>query len=193
MGLVVSFGDKMSTAEELSVCPWSSDDDRTWYVAQTKPRQEARVLRHVALRQVGVTPFLPKIEVIRHGNGRRAVSIEPLFPSYIFVRCHPMPETWSIVRWTPGVRRLLGDSEQPIAVPDALVRSIRERVEPLGFVRVGFGLPPGARVRVKTGAFAGLEGIFERPTTRRDRVRILLEILGTVAPLEIDVFDLEKV
>ena len=88
---------------------------------------------------------------------------------------------------------MVGDGQQPIAVPDGLVDAIRERVEPLGFVRVGLNLPAGSRVRVKSGPFAGLEGIFERPTSRRDRVRVLLEILGSPRPLEIEIFDLERV
>jgi transcription elongation factor/antiterminator RfaH len=164
-----------------------------WYVVQTKPHQEERVIAHLSRRSQTIESFLPKIEIVRRHKGRRVKHPEPLFPNYLFVWMPLTAVTWNAVRWTPGARGMLGDGAQPIAVPDSLVDAIRERVEPLGFVRVGLNLAVGVRIRVKSGPFAGLEGIFERPTSRHDRVRVLLEMLGTVTPLEIEVFDLEKV
>ena len=169
------------------------NDARQWYVVQTKPHQERRVIAHLALRAPTVEPFLPKIEIIRKRSGRRIASLEPLFPNYLFLQMSLTAEMWQRVRWAPGSRRILGDDVQPIAVPVDLVQTIRDRVEPLGFVRPQIGIASGDHVRVKTGPFAGLEGIFERPTSRRDRARVLLEMLGSVAPLEIDLFELETV
>lgn len=160
---------------------------------QTKPRDESRVIRHLDLRVSDVETFLPKIEVIRRRARRRVVSLEPLFPSYVFARFQIAPQTWHVVRWTPGVRRILGEDGWPTEVPPELIAAIQDRVAPLGFVRIGLQMSQGDRVRVKSGPFAGLEGIFERPTTRRDRVRVLLEILGRVTPLELEVFELERV
>lgn len=172
---------------------WVWSDAPRWYVIQTKPHREERVIAHLTIKSPMITPFLPKIEVIRKRAGRRVVHFEPLFPSYLFVWMPLTVATWYGVRWTPGARRLLGDGVLPIAVPEGLVRTIRDRVEPLGFVRVGLELAPGARVRIRTGPFAGLEGIFERPASRQDRVRVLLEMLGAITPLEIDPLDLERV
>ena len=176
---------------EVSLSIWNGTP--SWYVIHTKPHVEERVTTHLSLRCPAIESFLPKIEVVRRHARRRIARLEPLFPNYLFVWMPLTAATWTAVRWAPGSRRLLGDGERPIAVPDGLVDAIRERLEPLGFVRVGLNLDAGARVRVKSGPFAGLEGIFERPTSRQDRVRVLLEMLGTVAPLEIEVFQLEKV
>lgn len=190
---VVSVGPAMSTGDEqLPFLPTWSDADPRWYVLQTKPRQEERVIAHLRLRAPSVEVFLPRIEVVRRHAGRRYAVLEPLFPSYLFVWTPLTPATWDAVRWTPGARRILGDGERPIAVPEEMVQVIEERVRPLGFVRVGLNLQPGARVRIKNGPFAGLEAIFERPTSRRDRVRVLLQLLGTLTPLEIDPLDLER-
>jgi len=41
------------------------------------------------------------------------------------------------------------------------------------------------------GPLSDLEGIFERPTSREGRVRILLHILGHERPVEVDELDLE--
>lgn len=183
----------------MACCPESTrragtfplDEARRWYVLQTKPRQESRVIAHLGPRTSEVQPFLPKIETVRRRAGRRVVSHEPMFPSYLFLRMPFTPATWNAVRWAPGARRLLGAGERPVEVPEEFVQEVQERIEPHGFISIGMTLPVGSRVRVKTGPFAGLECIFERPTGR-DRVRILLEMLGRVTPLEIEVFDLER-
>lgn len=164
-----------------------------WYVMQTKPRDERRVIQHLALRVADVETFLPRIEITRRRAGRRVVSLQPLFPSYVFARFWMNPSTWNAVRWTPGVRRILSEGGGvPAEVPMGLITAIRERMQTLGFIRIGMNLSPGDRVRVASGPLIGLNGIFERATSRRDRVRVLLEILGTVRPLEVEVFDLER-
>jgi len=167
-------------------------DGRKWYVMQTRPHHESKAVAHLGLRTTAVEIFQPKIEVVRRRARQRYVCLEPLFPGYSFLRMHLTPETWQAVRWTPGVRRILGDEEGPIEVSDQFVETIAERVKPLGFVRVGVSFERGAKVRVKTGPFEGLEGIFERPASRKERVCVLLEILGSVVRGEIDPLDLER-
>jgi transcription antitermination factor NusG len=54
-------------------------------------------------------------------------------------------------------------------------------------------LRQGCRVRIKEGPLAGLAGILDRPTSRAERVCVLLNLLNTVATVEVDVVDLEEV
>ncbi|MDR7550832.1 MAG: transcription termination/antitermination NusG family protein [Armatimonadota bacterium] len=169
------------------------DDGRAWYVLHTKPREEPRVIAHLERRAPLVDVFLPLIEVVRRHARRTTTGLEPLFPGYLFLRTALTPATWSAVHWAPGARGILTSGERPAEVPQELIDAIAARIEPLGFIRVGLPYGPGTRVRIRTGPFAGLEGIFERPTSRRYRVRVLLEVLGRVTPLEVDVFDLEAV
>lgn len=165
---------------------------QSWYVAQTKPRDEQRVIRYFALRGVHAETFLPKIEITRRRGGRRITTLEPLFPNYVFMHCRLDAVTWNTVRWTPGVQRILGGAVGPAEVPPSVVAAIKERTRALGFVRIGSAFSAGDRVRLRSGPFIGFEAMFER-VAGRDRVRVLLEILGARAPLEVDIFDLEPV
>lgn len=149
------------------------------------------MLSHLRLRAEGVEHYCPRIETVRRRWGRRLAMVEPMFPNYMFLRMNPSPQTWDAVRWTPGVRRILGDGEQPLPVPDGVVEAIRERADPLGFVRVGINWTPGRHIRVLTGPLGGLEGIFERHTSRSGRVRVLLRMLGHETPVEVEEIDLE--
>lgn len=164
-----------------------------WYVAHIKPRQEARALAQLSMRVEGVEPYSPRIEVIRRRWGRRITMIEPLFPNYLFLRMSLSTSAWDSVRWTPGVRRLLGDGERPLQVRDDVVEAIRARSGESGFVRVGSRLRCGQHVRVLEGPLAGLEGVFERHTSRAGRVRVLMQILGHSTPVEVEEINLEAV
>ncbi len=88
------------------------------------------------------------------------------------------------MRWTPGVRRLLGVGDSPVPVDEQMIGTIRSRLSLEGVVRVGVPFARGDRVRIVEGPMAGLCGILERPTSRANRVRILLEILHVLVELD---------
>jgi transcriptional antiterminator RfaH len=165
-----------------------------WYAVEVKRYCESRVVRHLALR--AVPSFLPFIEVTRRNGAKRISRLEPLFPGYLFVHVPPVscePRLWHVVRWSPGVRTILGCGGIPVPVPDEVISAIQERVRELGFIRPGLRFSSGARVRIHRGPFEGLEAIFDRPMSRAGRVRVLLELLGQERPVEVDALDLELV
>lgn len=175
----------------MPIPQWPGTLER-WYVVQTKPRREERVVSW--LNQRGRLPlFLPRLESIRRARGRRVRSVEPLFPSYLFVRVAPATEHWNMVRWAPGVKRIVGVGDQPVPVPDEAVELVKARCQADGVIPWQPTLAPGTRVRITNGPLAGLVGVLDRPASRAERVHVLLELLRTVATVEVDVFDLEEV
>lgn len=178
--------------ENLRSPQWQPDGRRRWYVVQTRARHEYRAVEHLRRRTVDVETFLPKIEAVRRIAGRKVAFVEPLFPNYLFLRTTFDAATWNLVRWSPGVRRVLGDGSIPIPVPDEFIEEIRRRVEPRGFLRIEPIFRPGERVFFQTGPFVGLEAVFERRLSRCGRMRVLLTFLRTVARVDVDVLDLQR-
>jgi transcription antitermination factor NusG len=101
------------------------------------------------------------------------------------------PADWNTVRWTPGVLRVLTTGAVPVAVPEQYIRAIEERTAESGFVRLPSAFSNGTKVRVRGGSFDGVEAIFDQPLSRRGRVRVLLQLLGQPAPVELDEESLE--
>jgi transcriptional antiterminator RfaH len=163
-----------------------------WYVVHTKPHQEYHVLDRLRFRLPGIEVFCPQIEVAHRRARRRVVALEPLFPSYLFIRMADEWPGWCMVIWTPGVRAVLGAGERPLPVPDDVIWSIQERVARLGFIRVRSPFAPGTPIRILDGPLAGLGGLFQRPVSRDGRVRVLLDILNRSVPIEIDALALER-
>ncbi len=161
-----------------------------WYAVQTKPRHEYRV-QHWLRERSGLLVFLPRVEEIRKRRSRRVTIVEPLFPSYLFVQMRLEPDPWYAVRWAPGVKHIVGTEETPTPVPVEAMMLLMDRC---GAGEVIQWRPPfqaGEPVRVVTGPFAGLEGILDRPSGRGERVRVLLRLLGSTTPVEMDVTDIE--
>jgi transcription antitermination factor NusG len=135
--------------------------------------------------------FLPRMEERRRRRSRRIVAVEPLFPSYLFVQMRLEPRSWHAVRWAPGVRQIVGTGETPAAVPQEVIRILKDRCRADDVIDWRPSLRTGMPVRVVQGPFAGLGGVLERPSARGERVRVLLSLLGTTSPVEMDVADVE--
>jgi transcriptional antiterminator RfaH len=157
---------------------------------QTKARAEQKAVEFLARK--GIPTFVPRLLVRRRHGSRRWYALEPLFPGYLFARFVPLPDLIDRVRWTPGVRRLLGDEDGPAPLPDGVVVYLQERQGAAGFISPGQTLRPGTPVRFRHGPFALLEGIIDRPVSRADRVRVLLTLVNTSVAVEVHIDDLEE-
>lgn len=147
-----------------------------WFLVHTKPRQEKCALEN--LRHQGYQCYLPTIPSERLCHGSLAVSDEPLFPRYLFIRLGQgdSAKSWAPIRSTRGVSRLVCFGNEPARVGDGLVESLRiqeasVQSEPERLFK------PGERVRLTEAPFAGIEGVFQIADGER-RVMVLIEILS---------------
>ncbi len=155
-----------------------------WYAAYTCAKHEKRVGAELGAR--AVEHFLPLYSSVRRWKDRRVQLEFPLFPGYVFVRL-ALRDRLRVLQ-IPGVVRLVGFNGLPAALPDTemeLLRcglSERLRAEPHPFLTVG------RRVRIKSGPFAGLEGILKRKKSNL-RVVISLELIQRSVAVDVDAAD----
>ncbi len=166
------------------------EGSRLWFVVQTNPREEEKALS--GLGEKGFELFFPRIKVVRYWKLRAGEAIRPLFPSYLFAR-FAYPQDYPYVLWTRGVRRVVGAGDDPVPVPDEVIRTIKDQMDEQGLVRVGRRLKPRDRVRIKSGPFKGLLALFERELDDNGRVEILLQVLGFQARVQLHESLLEKI
>ncbi len=163
---------------------------KSWYLIYTKPRQEEVACTNLARQAYGV--YLPRVRQARMRQGRRAMVVEPLFPRYLFINLDAHTDNWGPIRSTLGVALLVRFGQQPARVPDQLITFLKTREDAEGlhnWAKPVFEV--GHRVRVAEGAFQGYEGILLAGTSR-DRVVVLLDILGRQVRTKITVTQLEK-
>jgi transcriptional antiterminator RfaH len=162
-----------------------------WYLVYTKARQED--VAASGLEEQGYRVYLPKLKVKRRRPGGKIDVEEPLFPRYLFAAPTQQEQSISPMQYTSGVQKLVKFGHIYLSVSDDIVEAIRKREDPsTGFHRLAMpSLKPGDAVRMKTGPFAGIDGIFEAQSGQ-DRVIVLLEILGQQTRTEVSIGELES-
>lgn len=152
-----------------------------WYALYTKPRKELQVKSH--LQAQGIETYLPTVrrKVRRRDRPKRKV----YFPCYLFALLDFDTIPRSSIAWMPGIRRIVSFGNQPAIVADEIVELIRSRLE--GVEEITYGeFKKGDRVRIQTGPLRELEAVFDEPLSSEDRVRVLLDVMGRMTPVEID-------
>lgn len=152
-----------------------------WHVVQTKYRQEELAINQ--LREQGITLYRPRLRAPR----ARGLRIESLFPNYLFVRIGSVEESVQ-VHYTWGVRKILGFGDRPCPVSDEFVELIRARESEDGCIRPSkvFRFSANDRVLLQGGAFHGLEALFQQYRPAKQRIQVLLTIMGRPLLLDID-------
>ena len=158
-----------------------------WFAVYTTPRHEKRVDQHLSLREI--EHYLPLYRTQRKWSDGSRVTLDlPLFPGYIFVR---IDRTQRVrVLEVPGVVAVVGGTGgKPAALPEADIEALRSglplrRVEPHALLRVG------QRARIRSGAFAGMEGIVVRKKNSF-RVVLTLDTIMQSFAVEVDGKELE--
>lgn len=159
-----------------------------WYIVYTKPRSEDIVSQKFG--DCGFEVLNPKFRERKYFRRRLQEVTTHLFPCYIFVRFDLMRD-YRLVKYTRGVRRVVGTENIPTAVPNDIIDSIRCRMED-GVVSVSpRRFEQGEEVLIKAGAFEGLNAVFEKDLKGTERVSILLKTIN--ARVVVDSALLEKI
>jgi transcriptional antiterminator RfaH len=163
----------------------SMSDADPWFVVQTQVNAEAKVARNL-LRQ-GFETYLPCYLKCRSHARKIDKVAAPLFPRYMFVRIDMATQRWRSIQSTFGVASLVLNGSEPAPVPPQVLRSLREREDESGYVKLDkrpkFAL--GDKARVIAGAFAENLALFEG-LADRDRIVILLDMLGRKVRVSIE-------
>lgn len=161
-----------------------------WYVIQTKPKKEDNARSYLSMK--GVEIFYPLMETFLQRNGRMNKELKPLFPNYIFGNFE-LEKDYSLVKWARGVNKILSFGGVPASISEEVIQEIKNRIDDNGVVKRAYDLKPNDRVRIKTGPFRDLLGIFEKWVPEKERVRILLNLIGYQPHVDLHYSMIEKV
>jgi len=157
---------------------------KNWFVLNTKPKKEQQVERLFV--EGGIQVYFPKY--------LHEKKIKPFFPGYGFIY-FDFPAQYQLVRYTRGVKRIVGHDTGPIPMDLEIIEQIKVR-EIEGYIELNkFGESPdvGDEIEVMEGALKGLRGVFRRELADRDRVLILLNYVSYQGQLIIEKKKLRKV
>jgi transcriptional antiterminator RfaH len=158
-----------------------------WIVLFTQPHKEFQV--QGLLRGRSIETYLPTTLPARPRSDRRAQI--PFFPRYLFAHVDLSIVQRSSLEWMPGVTSIVSFDGQPAIVSHEAIELIRARLARLN--ERGFSpFERGERVRITSGPLRHMEAVFDRALTPAGRVRILLDAVRRMMPVEIDMGALER-
>lgn len=160
----------------------SNEFNMAWYCARTKPKHEHIASANV-LRTLGLEVFNPRLRMERVTRRGLVRTIEPLFPCYIFVR--GFSDTLNEIRYVSGISTVVHFGSQIPVVPTQVIEELKQCFED-DALAVEDHIAPGSEVSIADGAFQGFQAIVLKTMPARQRVQLLLDILGRQTLVEVD-------
>jgi transcription antitermination factor NusG len=159
-----------------------------WFAVYTTPRHEKAVARQFDVRRIEA--FLPLHRVVRRWrNGCKANVDQPLFPNYVFAWLDRLD--YVRVLQTPGVLSLVGSGREPSPLATCEIEALRAELPLRKFEPYPY-LAAGDRVRIHSGALAGMVGVLLRKKSNL-RVVLTLDLIMQSVAVEIDADEIEPV
>jgi transcription antitermination factor NusG len=155
-----------------------------WFVINTRPKKEFQVAK--IFSEAGFEYYSP---VYKYEN-----RVKPFFPGYGFL-LFEFPQHYQLVKFTRGVKRVVGNQDGPIPIPEETIQAIKAR-EVGGLVEFEkHGQEPavGDEIEVVEGPLRGLKGVFKREIGDKERVLILLSYVSYQGQLIIEKNKLKKI
>ena len=162
------------------------DTTDKWRVIRGKPKAEHLAARQ--LRVAGFESFCPRIRHQRRTVRGKVWFVEALFPGYLFARFAAVQMRH--VAATPFVSQVLNFMEDCASVSDNIVAEIRAMVDEKETITVETAILPGDEVDIIAGPMRGASVKVTSILPGAQRVRVLLEILGSPHEIEVSILSL---
>jgi len=161
-----------------------------WYAVQTRARHEKAVVSRLC--EKGVTTFFPTVREVHRWSDRKKTVELPLFSCYLFVKLMPNNEHRQKVLRIDSVLGFAGDPGLGTPIPDEQINAVRTLVDE----RLPYSCHPflntGQRVRIRSGALDGVEGVLL--SRKGDRKLIIsVDAMQRSLAIQIDGYNVESI
>ncbi|MEO0795889.1 MAG: transcription termination/antitermination NusG family protein [Verrucomicrobiota bacterium] len=162
-----------------------------WFCLRSQPRRE-RSAQRTLMTLPGVEVILPLARFPQQSaKGAKRQVQEPIFPNYLFCRFIPC-ESARKVQYSQGVSYILKRGDDLVAVPERIIREIKT-IAPSGVLDLApKPLFQGEQIRLIQGIFSGTDAKVVALAPANDRVKVLLEILGSEQEISIPITAIKR-
>ncbi len=159
-----------------------------WYCVRTQTKRE-----HIAAGQLerlaGIEVFCPRIRFQRNTKRGKVWFEEALFPGYLFAR-FDMSTMLRAVSSAYGVRGLVRFAGECAQVPDFVMSTLRSAADGVVVIKEPT-LKTGDKAMISEGAMRGLRAVVTQVLPGGERVKILMDLMGTAVEAEVPMDALE--
>ena len=192
--------------------------EKKWYIIHTYSGYEKKVAADLEKRieSLDLTDrvfriLVPEEEVLEEKRGKQVKVSRKLFPSYVMIEMLSVKEenelglgyrvdsdAWYVIRNTNGVTGFVGIGSDPIPLSDEeasdLLAKIGIDVDGNGHApRIDIDFKVGEVVEVKGGSLDGQQGEIAEIDYEHGKVKVMLEVLGRLTPVEVEHTEITKI
>ena len=153
-------------------------NDPVWFCLRAEPKREhlaATALR----RRFGVECLSPRLRFRRLTQRGPVWFVEAMFPGYLFAK-FVYSTQHRAVESSHGVQGILRFGERLATLPEDTVLALQSKAGAEEVVTVDSSPKVGQQVQLVEGPFQGLEVVVTQLLPARERIRVLLEFLGSL-------------
>lgn len=159
-----------------------------WLCVRTQPKREHIAAGRLELLE-GVEVFCPRIRFQRKTKRGKVWFEEALFPGYLFAR-FDISVMLRAVSSAYGVRGLVRFAGECAKVPDFVVDTLRTKADSVIVIKEP-ALKAGDQAVMVEGAMQGLRAIVTQVLPGGERVKVLMNLMGTAVEAEMPIAALE--
>lgn len=160
-----------------------SKDTVAWFCLRSQSKHEHIAAAHV--RQIkDAQVFLPRVRFKRATRQGSAWVTEALFPGYLFARFN-WQTSLRQVKHASGVQDIVHFGDHWPVIPDQTIEDLRQSIGTSELHTIPQEFSPGDAVRIADGTLRGLQAVVSRVMPGRERVAVLMDLLGRQTTIEL--------
>lgn len=174
---------------------------KAWYVLHTYSGYEHKVKQNLESRakSMGMEEnifqvLVPEEETYEEKDGETKKKATKTFPGYVLVEMIMSDDAWYVVRNTPNVTGFVGSHGAGSKPNPLLPEEVDQILRSMGINprKVDIDVEIGERVKIVTGAFAGMEGTITEIESEKGKVKASVEMFGRETTTELDYHQISK-
>lgn len=172
---------EVTSSRSAELCARS--EAQPWYCLRTHNKREHIAAAHLK-KLPSVEVFNPQLRLLRCTRRGRFCNTEPLFPNYLFAR-FDLEQMLEKVSCTPAVKFVLRFGGRLPEIPDAVIEDLQQHLAEVSSQVLTDAPIEGDEVEIATGAFVGTKALVTHVLPSKQRVQILLDVMGRSVTTEL--------
>ena len=162
-----------------------------WFLVYAKAREEKRAKEN--LENQGFETFLPMIAYEKISQPK-SISLEPMFPRYLFTRFTVENNNWTQIKSTRGVSHIVVFGDNFTEIPNSVMGYLKSKVDDNDVLKLQTTrktFQKGDELVIKQGVFQGKDATF-LSMSGKERVRVLLSLMNRIMITDIPGQNVER-
>ena len=155
-----------------------------WYCLRSQPKHEHIAAARLRIQEE-VKVFCPRIRFKRATRQGLVWVTEAMFPGYLFARFN-LAELHRQVRYSHGVSGIVQFGGWYPTIEDEVLARLKDHTGDADVTELNYQLSQGDQVKIVGGVFVGLEAVVRQVLPAKERVKVLMDFLGTKVEAEVE-------